>query len=47
VESSRKERHGETKKQMEEIHSERSWSELRYLAVDWKKKEMLEGDLCS
>jgi hypothetical protein len=40
VESSRKQRKGETKKQMEQIHFERSWSELRYLPADrdkWKK----------
>jgi hypothetical protein len=28
VESSKKQRKGETKKQLEEIHSERSWKKL-------------------
>jgi hypothetical protein len=50
VESSRKQRKGETKKCLEEIHSERSgrsWSELRYLVADHDKQEKLVYNLCS
>jgi hypothetical protein len=46
----KEQRKGETKKQLEEIHSERSWkklSELRCLAVDQDRREKLGDDLCS
>jgi hypothetical protein len=48
VEPSRKQRKGETKKQMEEIHSERSWKKLeRYLAASRDKQKKFVDNVCS